>query len=186
MPASAINRWRALALALLVVMPACRGPEVREVRTPNGGPGFAISCKHRIDCMELAGKQCPAGYSILDRDSEVAGSSFATANQNSAVAWGKVESTGTLLIECKGDQSDVCGTSRARSRCKKAGGLCIEGDDGVSRCVARAESAPKPVNETGHPNDKGPRCGYTCPPGTSCPYLDWRGCYKPEYDVPEQ
>lgn len=167
------QRAGGIAVCVLAAASCGRGPEVRQVTTPSGRPGFALACKRAIDCMDLAGKACPGGYVTVDRASETEGRAFATANQGSAVGWAKVESTGTMLIECRDDPWANCNADRERwDRCVAAGGRCTEQRDGSASCVRK---------------EKAPRCGYTCAPQPrTCPWLDENGCYKPGYEVPEK
>ena len=116
---------------------ACgRAAEARTVITPAGHQGFAIRCKHAIDCMDLAGKACPSGYVTVDRESETEGTAFAGANKGTGVGYAKVESTGTLLIECRDEPWPDCSAPHERRRaCSAARGRCEAWAGGGSRCL---------------------------------------------------
>lgn len=86
-------------LAMLLLLGACAGTEVREVTGPSGDRVWAIRCKQAIDCMELAGETCPNGYVTIDRISETRGG--IVSSQGTAV--GSVWTIGTNLIECRGE-----------------------------------------------------------------------------------
>jgi hypothetical protein len=133
----------ALMFLPLLVLACGRGHEVRPVTTPSGRQGFAIRCKRQIDCIDLAGKQCPTGYAMVDRASETEGRSFATADQYSAVGWSRVETTGTMLIECRGAGAPGCATVRELwDRCVASGGRCVRTADGSSTCLHHPGAVP--------------------------------------------
>lgn len=113
---------RIATLALLAALSwGCgRGVESREVTTPSGRVGIAIRCKRAIDCLETAGRTCPGGYDTVDRASETEGGGFGSSNQGSGFAVARVETTGTMLIECRGPSAAELERRGANDRDRKS------------------------------------------------------------------
>ena len=66
----------ALVAALVSLsVAACFGPSATPVSDSDGRPAYALKCRHRIDCLQLAGETCENGYLILDasEDEEMSG-----------------------------------------------------------------------------------------------------------------
>lgn len=158
---------RAIVLALLAV--GCRHAEspprlpVEVMPGPNGHPAALIDCRGGMrECLRVAGEICPTGYTDLARNTRVVGgrtiSAATTSGKNTTVASRTdIEQETELFITCPNIVEQLRFANDLRRK---------DAEDKERR--------------------QRKRCGFTCPPGTSCPYLDWRGCYKPEYEVPKQ
>lgn len=137
---------------------------------PDGNPAGLIECGGGIrECYRVAGRICPNGYSVVDRESRVVGAhttstSNATRIGNTVVGGAssstRVDDATSLMVSCPG---------------------IAERKNEIE--TASAERARKQNEE----NARHPRCGYTCAPQPrECPWLDDDGCYKPGFDPPEQ
>ncbi len=132
-------------VAALAILGCARGTGTRMVTGPNGRPAAAITCRKSADCFELAGRACPHGYWLLDRDESYEGRGRAWVTGDTGHAHAKVDRTGTMLIECRpADPWAECSTKRDRwDACVAAGGKCLPTGDGGSRCSwPQSQAAP--------------------------------------------
>jgi hypothetical protein len=68
------------------------------IMMPDGGKGYALSCREDANCWELAGSGiCPTGYTIIDTHA-TNGWSFGAGG---GVAGGRSKHNSTMIIECK-------------------------------------------------------------------------------------
>ena len=95
-----------VAAAVVALVAACEADTVtypwRVVTLPSGGQGAAVNCTHDLgQCYERAGRACPTGYDVLDKNSHVA-----LVGEGRALGYGNTYDSqyvynGTLLIRCR-------------------------------------------------------------------------------------
>jgi len=165
-----VARALPFAVILLVVTgcgrPAAEPPPplpVEIISGPDGKPAALISCANGPRyCFQVAATLCPTGYNVLDRESRVlgtrgSGKAYAYRAGNSTIATG----SGSSVTDTESTLFVSC--------------------PGIAENRERIEA-----NRARKAREHEKRCGYTCTPGSSCPYLDENGCYRREFDVPEQ
>lgn len=67
---------KSLILLATILLASCAVP-VTQISGPNGQPAFVLKCsgygRDRQDCLAKAGEICPAGYAVVDDNSQVNG-----------------------------------------------------------------------------------------------------------------
>lgn len=53
--------------AIALACSACYRQTSREIVTPDGRRGYAITCDREADCYQNAGRTCPRGYDVIRR-----------------------------------------------------------------------------------------------------------------------
>lgn len=93
------------AFAMVAALGGCA--TVRESYAPDGRKAYALNCSGMAmgwdTCLAKAGEICQsAGYDVLDRVGEGAGSSGAAVNGTSGSAYSMQSMARSMLIACKG------------------------------------------------------------------------------------
>jgi hypothetical protein len=68
---------------------------------PDGGRGWAITCKEVDDCYDLAGQACPHGYEMVDRGESEHGEARGGVSFGMPYYREQRGSRLTLLLQCK-------------------------------------------------------------------------------------
>lgn len=82
-------RWVLVVVGMAGLLSACVSS--RPLVMPDGRQAQAISCggpmRTMTDCMAKAGEMCPAGYDVIDQESQGTPMAFSSGNA-SVTAWG--------------------------------------------------------------------------------------------------
>ena len=91
-------------LSFTLILIGCGGSWWRAVPIvgPDGSDNWvAISCNHRMDCIVLAGRECPYGWNIVEDNTSVGQETRAYSSQYAGAVSSKSVKEIDLLVRCK-------------------------------------------------------------------------------------